>query len=136
MIVTTIATFPPIVTIEGSVYSEVYPSLYVSFIHCLPVAYVACNTYTSKVARTENFSENLGKSNYSYYVGTYSVTVPNNETYGVGVGFAVQEDNGSSLAALSTIPLFALSPVIGNYNIDCFFTNSNYELSNINCASD
>jgi len=135
--VSTIATFPTSVKIEGSVYSEVYPSLYVSFIHCLPVAYVACSTFTSKVVNTENFTKNFGSSDYTYYVGTYQVIVPNNQTYGVAVGLANFGGNGSSsLSALSAIPLYALSPVIGSYNIDCFFPSANHNLSSINCMSD
>ena len=134
--VSTIATFPTSVKIEGSVYSEVYPSLYVSFIHCLPVAYVACSTFTSKVVNTENFTKNFGSSDYTYYVGTYEVIVPNNQTYGVAVGLANLGNGSSSLSALSAIPLYALSPVIGNYNIDCFFPSANHNLSSINCMSD
>jgi len=134
--VSTIATFPANVEIEGSVYSEVYPSLYVSFIHCLPVAYVACSTFTSKVKNTENFTQSFGSLNYSYYLGTYQVVVPNNQTYGVAVGLASDLSNGSSLTALSAIPLYALSPVIWGYNIDCFFPNTNHSLSSISCMSE
>ena len=133
--VTTLATYPPNVEIEGSVYSEVYPSLYVSFIHCQPVAYVACDTFTSNVTITENYTKQFGSSTYIYYQGTYEVVVPNNQTYGVAVGLA-NSINGSSLAVLATIPLYALSPVLGNYNIDCFFPGSNYSLSAISCMSE
>ena len=87
-----------------------------------------------KVTSTRNFTESIGTSNYSYYLGTYSVVVPNNQSYGVAVRLAFNE-NASSLSALSLLPLYALTPVIVNYNIDCSF-ESNDSLSNINCMSD
>ncbi len=129
------ATYSSSVEVKGFVYSEVYPSLFVYFIHCLPVAYVACDTYPARVTSTSNFTESIGNSTYVSYNGSYVVDVPNNESYGISVRLA-SYNTGSSVTALAVLPLYALTPIIGDYNIDCFFPNSNHSFSNINCVSE
>lgn len=133
--VTNAATSPPSIEVKGLVFSEIYQPTYVNFIHCLPVAYVACDTYPARIMITKNFSQIIGNSVYSYYVGNYSVVVPNNQAYGISVQLITQSRN-SHLTALGVLPLYSFAQAITSYNIDCFFPTSNHSLFNINCASD
>lgn len=128
-------TLPHSIEIKGTVDSQSYFPVDVYFEHCLPAAFVACNTYPSPVTSISNSTEMVGNVTYSFYVGNYSVMVPNNETYGVSVRLGTSNHNGTYLTALAVLPLFAVTPLIGNYNIDCFFPSSNFSISNIACAS-
>jgi hypothetical protein len=132
--VTAAATFPRQVEVKGSIYSEGYDPLDVYFEHCLPAAFVACETYPATMSDLKNSTLTIGDLAHVYYAGSYSVIVPNNESFGVSVRLAYS--SGSYLTALAVLPLSALTPVVGSYNIDCFFPGSNHNLSNIQCVSD
>ena len=127
---------PSYTQINGTVESQTYLPIDIYFEHCLPEAFVECNSYSSNITLVTNSTRLFGNETYSFFTGVYSVVLPNNSTYGVSVRLADgSNSNGTYLTALAVLPLYAITPLVGNYNIDCYFPGANTDISNIACAS-
>lgn len=124
---------PKIITVSGTVRTESYVPVEISFRVCyygnlsgiLGSAFCGNQNYSSPISDIENWTTNnaLGASNAQEFNGTYSVQVPNNSTYDIYliIRNPNQTNSPSNYEKRDAVrlPVYSVSPNISNYQIGC-----------------
>ena len=151
-IVTRVSTLapPPKIMINGTVDSEFFYPVDVNFCNraksisivnateTLTGTVVTCGNYSAFVQNIAHITETFGGSNktYNLYYGSYSIALPNNDTYISQVNLHDLSKTTSFDQSVGWLPLnYTVSAKISNYDIFCYYSNGSLN-SPFQCAPD